>query len=197
LTVSRPLSDLENRAYEAGRSEEEQRAYERGRQAAEERLSRDVGWAAISPEPEVRQELAAPVPVRATGDRARWQRDTWGGRISRLFTPPDEAAELAAAKQLADQHELTYGSRPGLAQCLHKVRGSGTGPGTVLTGETAEVIGRIRLANPDQPIGMVVGSDPAASKVGGIVTGPGGHLQAHGDPGIAQATLEKIARQQQ
>jgi hypothetical protein len=178
-------------------SDDEQRAYDRGRQAAEERLASRAGWAAISPEPpEELRQLAEPVPVRATGDRARWQRDTWGGRISRLFAQPDEAGELAAAKQLADQHELTYGSRPSLAQCLHKVRGSGTGAGTVLEGETAEVIGRIRLANPDQPIAMVVGADPAASKIGGLVTGPGGALETVGDPGIAQATLEKIAGRQ-
>jgi hypothetical protein len=142
------------------------------------------------------RQLAAPVPVHATGPRAQWLRDTWAGRISRLFEQPDEAAELQAAKAEVDRHELVYGSRPSLQQALHKVRGSGTGTGTVLTGETAEVLGTIRLANPDQPIQMVVGPDPAASQIGGIVTAPGQRPEATGDPALAGATLEQLARRQ-
>jgi hypothetical protein len=187
--------ELEQRAADAGRSAEYQRRFERGYEEARARLDAVMRQPVpTSPfvEPEVRQ-LAAPVPVRATGDRARWLRDTWGGKISRLFTPADEAAELAEAKALADQHELTYGSRPALVHFLHKVRGSGTGTGAVLTGETAEVLGTIRLANPDQPIQMVVGPDPAAAQIGGVTTAPGRGPEPTGDPGFAAAMLQNIA----
>jgi hypothetical protein len=196
--MSRPLSDLEIRAGEAGRTVEDQRAYERGYEEARTRIgaSMTASHTAVPAEvPEVRQ-LASPVPVSATGPRAQWLRDTWGGRISRLFVQPDEAGELAAAKQLADQHELTYGTRPDLAQFLHKVRGSGTGTGTVLAGETAEVLGTIRLANPDQPILMVVGPEAAAAKIGGVVTAPGRGPEPTGDPDLALSTLQQLARRQ-
>jgi hypothetical protein len=142
------------------------------------------------------RQLVAPAQVHGTGPRAKWLRDTWGGRIAQLFPAPDEAGELAAAKAEADRHELVYGSRPGLAQCLHKVRGSGTGTAAVLAGETAEVISRIRYANPDQPIAMVVGTDPAAMQVGGVVTAPGRGPEATGDAALAQSTLEQLARRQ-
>jgi hypothetical protein len=178
----------------SGWSDTEVRDYKRGYESAGDRARAPLPPPA-APAPEVRQ-WGAPVPVHATGARAIWLRDTWGGRISRLFPPPDEAAELAAAKAEADRHEFTYGSRPDLAQFLHKVRGSGSGTGTVLTGETADLLGAIRLANPDQPIQMVVGPDPASAQIGGVVTSPGGGPEPHGDPGLAAGMLQQLARRQ-
>jgi hypothetical protein len=195
----RPLSELEHRAYEAGRSPEDQRAYERGRANAEARMN-NLTWQPQTavPEPEVRQ-LVSPPQVHGTGPRAMWGRHTWGGWVAGLFPAPDEAGELVAAKAEADRHEFTYGSRPDLQQCLHKVRGSGTGTSTVVGSPatpTADVLAMLRLVAPDHPVAMVVGPDPASAQVGGIVTAPGGRFEAHGDPAIAAATLEQLARRQ-
>jgi hypothetical protein len=150
----------------------------------------------LAPAAEARRFTAASVPPRATGARAQWLRDTWGGKLAAMMPQPDEAAEMAAARDLADRHELTYGRRPEMAECLHKVRGSGTGSGVVLRGETAEVVAAIRYANPDFPIQMVVGADPASVQVGGIVTSPGGAPQLHGDPATAAAMYAQLARRQ-
>ena len=190
---------LEERAAAAHRTVDEQRRFERAYADAGESLRRVMSESRpTSPfvaEPE-RRQLVAPVPVHAMGDRGRWQRDTWGGRISRLFTAADEAGELQAAKALCDEHELTYGSRPDMGYFLHKVRGSGTGPRVVLEGETAEVVGQIRLVAPDQPVQMVVGPAAASSQVGGVVSAPGRGPEATGDPAIAEATLGQLARRQ-
>ena len=83
-----------------------------------------------------------------------------------------------------------------MAYFLNKARGAGTGNGTVVAGETADVLATIRLVPPDQPIQMVVGADPAASHVGGIVTALGRGPEGTGDPGIAASTLGQLARRQ-
>jgi hypothetical protein len=189
---------LEQRAAAAGRTVEQQRGWERGYEQGQARareIMSPMPAAGFAPAPEVRQ-LAAPAPVHATGAQAAWLRDTWGGSLSRLVPQADEAADLAAARAQADQHEFTYGSRPALAYFLNRARGAGTGPGTVLSGDTAEVLGRIRLANPDMPIQMVIGPDPVASQVGGVVTAPGRWPEATGDAGLAAETLGQLARRQ-
>lgn len=84
-------------------------------------------------------------------ERGRWQRETFAGALSRLLSPPDDAAELAEAGRMQDHREYVYGNRPDLGTCLVATRHSGR-RGVTVSGSTAEVAQIFRNAG----IGVVV-----------------------------------------
>lgn len=128
---------------EAGFSEAEIRDYRRG---FESDAPEPRSWL-----PDARPAREAPQYLNVAdhfpphSERGQWQRDTSAGRLSRLLPPVEDAADLAAAKELQDQREYTYGNRPELQACLTAVRH--TGPRVMeITGTTEEVAQMLRAA---------------------------------------------------
>ncbi len=130
----------------SGWAEEDIRGYRRGIEEAHRQFSA-AALPAAWPEPPAVPRYLPGEPFRFAGnsDRAAWTRTTIAGRLSLLSARADDAAQLAEAKDLADRREMTYGSRPPLAQCLAKVRQDGP-RGTVLSGPAEEVGSAFRTA---------------------------------------------------
>jgi hypothetical protein len=172
-----------------GWDEKDITAYRRGWQEAEETV-RTAQLPAARPEapPPARYLPAEPFIYSGNSDRARWQRETLGGRLSMLLPQPDEAAELANAKQLADHLEVTYGNRPDMGQCLAKVRRET--PHYAIEGTAEEIGGVFRQVG----LPFAVVHEVQAPQSGGVVFGPGGAPQHHGDAGIAAAAHAFLAR---
>lgn len=154
--------------------------YQRGWAEAESRAaSASLPPPRPAPEKPVRY-LPGEFRLGGHSDRGRWQSETPAGRLSALFPPPDEAAQLAEARALADSHEMTYGTRPPLGQCLAKIRHENP-HSIMLTGTSAEVGAQFRSAG----LSFAIVQQIQAPMSGGVVFGPGGGPQQHGDPGIA------------
>jgi hypothetical protein len=154
---------------DAGWGEREIREYRRGYDSALSRIPASAYGTA--------EQIRAGAPRWIPGEpgafsgnstRAQWQRGTVAGRLSLMFPQPDEARELADAKELADRHEFAYGRRPDLQECLAAVRHNGP-RGMDLRGEAAEIGMHFRAVG--LPYAVVHQIDQPES--GGVVFAPG------------------------
>jgi hypothetical protein len=166
----------------AGWSERDITAYQRGYATALGRIpARPAGTARQIAATAPRWVPGEPGAFSGHSDRAAWQRNTPAGRLSLLLPPPDEAGELAGARALADRHELTYGRRPSMTECLAAVRHNGP-RGLDFHGEAAELGTLFRSVG--LPFAIV--HQVEQPQAGGVVFGPGGRTQEFG-PAIAVA----------
>jgi hypothetical protein len=140
----------------------------------------------------VREYLPArPFYYSGNSDRARWQRETPGGMLSRLAPEAEEAAELAEAKRMADEHEFAYGSRPDLGVFTAKIRHEGP-KGVCFSGTTREVADQFRMAG----LGCaIVSALPAlGDSTGGVSVGPRNELARFGNPEVAAEAHAAVTR---